>query len=124
MRSVKEILAENLRRAMDARPDVDTPAKLAKRATWPRGSKAGDHISARQVGYALDARKTAPAPTIDFLEAVARALQMQPWELITDNSQTRREILDRILSVSAVPDSRLTGSAFDATSKIRKTSRR
>lgn len=114
---IKDIFARNLKQAMEKTTDLQTPGELSKRARWPRGKKAGDLISPRQIGYALDRRKEAPSPTLDFVQAVSKALGLQPWELLLDSAESRREILDKLMSGVFVPDARLTGSAFDAAGK-------
>ena len=114
---IKEVFARNLLAAMRQSSDMRTPGELAKRARWPRGNKAGEPISARQIGYAMDTRKDSPSPTLDLVQGVAKALGVQPWELFTDSAESRREILDRLVSGAFVPDAKLTGSPFDASAK-------
>jgi hypothetical protein len=109
VRTLKDILAENLTAAMDATKgrsnDLSSAPKLAKKAVWQRGKRRGKKVSARQISYAQkrDSASAVPAeqgvgPSIDFVEAVARALGVQPWELILDPAQSKREIMDDILS--------------------------
>lgn len=106
VRSLKEIFADNLAFVMNSKPSLSTSGKLSTRAKWPRGKKAGEPISARMIDYAMDKRMVdAPSPTLDFVEGVARALGVQPWELLTDGPEIRREIIDRALS-GTLPDVR------------------
>lgn len=107
VRNAKDILAANLRALMDATPALDTPAKLAAAAKWPRGAKAGEHVSPRMILYALTPGRMVPSPTLDLVEAVATALGVQPWELITDPGEARRQLLDRLLRGPTAPDARL-----------------
>jgi transcriptional regulator with XRE-family HTH domain len=89
--SSRQILAENLARAMARSADMQNNLALARRA------KVGNS----HIGRIL---KQESAATVDMLDALAAALGLQPWELLTDSEATREAALKKIMFGSAVPD--------------------
>lgn len=105
---MRELLAANIERLMADTPGMDTPEKLAKFCRWPTGhKKAGKKIAPRTIRYLLDTRKDAPSPSLDMVAAIAAAFGRPPWELLTDDEQTRHYLVSRILSAPPVPTERL-----------------
>lgn len=121
--SPRELVAANVRRLMAVTPDLDTPAKLAKKCYWPHGNKkAGKRLGARTIRYLLDTRQTVPpppAPSVDVLVAIARAFGRQPWELLADDEQTRRYLVTRLLNSDPLPDSQVPASFTAPKSRTR-----
>ena len=104
---------------MDATVDMDTPAKLAAKATYLRGPKRGKRPSPRAIQYALARGPDVVAPTLDLVEALAEALGRRPWELVTDTAAERRVIVERLVAPpQTVPDGVLKGGPFDASGKM------
>lgn len=97
MKSVREIVAENVKRRMIG--DLDTQPKLAK--------KAG-------VGQAHISRivNEKSGVTIDRLEMVARAFRCQPYELLLDGNEARRAIIEQIVLGPAVSTERVEQAGF------------
>src|SRR5688572_1278536 len=93
-RQIRQTLARNLADAMYRNPDLDTQAKLSKKS-----KVAQPHIS-------RILRCTSGA-TIDALANLARALGMQPWELLVDTQLTRRAALEKMILGETVPDDRV-----------------
>lgn len=104
----KSILRQNLQRRMDADPSIDSPTKLAKKCFWPRGKKKGKPIAARTIGYIFEDDDNSPSPSLDVIEATARALKVEIWELLTDTEHTRRTLIERILGATGYPDEKLS----------------
>lgn len=67
--SLKALVSARLRHLMDTRPDLDTQAKVAARA----------HISQASVARILSQQQAA---TVDSLEAIAHAFDIQAYELL------------------------------------------
>lgn len=86
---LRQTLAANLRKAMED----DTQAEVAKRA-----GVAQSHISR--------ILRCEASATTDLIAALARALKLQPWELLADNEATRRAALERMLYGQAVAGDR------------------
>lgn len=97
-----KVLAENLRSAMQGSQDLNSQTAVAK--------KAG--IAQTAVGYMLNPDKRQPtksgklpSPTLDQIERVARAMGMEPWELLYTGALNRplreseRIMYQRIASV-------------------------
>jgi transcriptional regulator with XRE-family HTH domain len=66
----RELVAKNLRAAMQAKPALSTIKKLADASGVPNGTVG--RICNAQVNFG-----------IDHLEAIAGALEMEPWELLS-----------------------------------------
>lgn len=79
---LRDILARNVQRAMDARgweqPDLERESGV--------GQSTISRIKLRQ-----------GAATLDVIAKLARALKMQPWELLVDDDATREDAYRRIL---------------------------
>lgn len=65
----RHILAENLRRLMASRPDLDTLPKLTAASGCSNGTL--DRI-----------RRAVVATRVDELQPLAKAFGLQPWELL------------------------------------------
>lgn len=89
--SSRQILAENLARAMARSVDLQNNLALAKRA------KVGNS----HIGRIL---KQESAATVDMLDAIADALGLQTWELLTNSEATREAAMKKIMFGTAVPD--------------------
>lgn len=77
--SVREVLANNVRRLMDSEPEMGLKSqeKIAKRANKPGGKR----VAQTAVGYLL--RPTSRiSPKLDTITAVAEAFGMEPWQLL------------------------------------------
>jgi transcriptional regulator with XRE-family HTH domain len=81
---LRQILAKNLERAMEAAPGADRQLTLAKRA-----GVGQSHISR--------ILRQESAATIDVIAALAEALNIQPWELLADSDSTRQAALEKML---------------------------
>lgn len=102
----RQLLAANVRRLMEATPDMRTAERLAPRCLWPSGhKKAGKKIAPRTIRYVLDARQDSPSPSVDLICAIAFALGRQPWELLADDEQTKKYLLGVLMSSSRAADS-------------------
>jgi DNA-binding Xre family transcriptional regulator len=88
--SLRAIVASTVRTAMEVRPEISTQQKLAQRA-----GVAQSHISRLLKGENV---------TLDVLEKVARALKVEPFELIIDNDRARLSLLARIFGKDAPSD--------------------
>jgi transcriptional regulator with XRE-family HTH domain len=86
---LRQVLAANLRRAME-RPGMDTQMAVAK--------KAG--IGQSHLSRLLRCEASA---TTDLIAALARALGIQPWELLADTEATREAALRKMLGEPAEP---------------------
>jgi len=77
--SVREVLANNVRRLMDSEPEdgLKSQEKIAKRANKPGGKR----VAQTAVGYLL--RPTSRvSPKLDTITAVAEAFGKEPWQLL------------------------------------------
>ncbi len=119
MPNIRDALAANVRSLMMARPDLDTPAKLARAVRLSFGKKKGKAPSTRAIQYLLDRRPDAPAPGLDIVAGVAKALGREPWELLLDDAG-RQAFLMRLIAASAVPDERLPAIFTRAPKPTRK----
>lgn len=81
---LRQIVARNLRRAMERNPSCDTQTALAKRAGIGQS-----HVSRILRGES--------AATLDLLAAMAEALNIQPWELLADEEATRQAAIEKML---------------------------
>lgn len=81
---LRQILAKNLQGAMEATPGVDTQITLAKRA-----GVGQSHVSR--------ILRQESAATIDVIAALAEALNIQPWELLSDSEATRQAAMEKML---------------------------
>jgi transcriptional regulator with XRE-family HTH domain len=86
-RPLRKVLADNIRRAMENSSDVKRQEDLE--------AKAG--IGQSTVSRILRAEA---ATNIDAVEKIARALKVQPWELMVDGDEAREEIVRRFLKPS------------------------
>jgi ribosome-binding protein aMBF1 (putative translation factor) len=82
--ALRQIVARNLAAAMERRPGLDTQLALAKKAKMGQS-----HISRILNG--------STAPTIDTLATLSEVLDIQPWELLSDDDTTRQAALERML---------------------------
>jgi transcriptional regulator with XRE-family HTH domain len=98
MAKAREIAARNVRDRMQAGP-LKTQTLLAKKAK----------IGQSHVSRILNA---ASGVTIDRLELVAAALGCEPYELLLDDEQARRALIERLMRSPAVPDSRVEQAGF------------
>jgi hypothetical protein len=99
--SLKTLLKRNLERRMALDPRVGSPTKLAKLCRWPEMSKmAGKRVGARTVGHVFDTREGTPSPTLALIEAMAAALQIEPWELLIDKQTQREKFIETVLGES------------------------
>jgi transcriptional regulator with XRE-family HTH domain len=87
---LRQILADNLREAMEQTPGIDTQIALARRA-----GIAQSHLSKILRGEA--------SATTDLLNALANAMGREPWELLADSNETREAAIRKML-VGASPD--------------------
>lgn len=91
--SAREILAANLRHLMTQHPDLNDRTKLARRSG----------VSPRTIGYML--QSGTGNPTLESMEAVAKAFGKPVWHLFIDFPVVERlSLLDKILRSPAVPD--------------------
>lgn len=77
--SVREVLANNVRRLIDSEPEggLKSQEKIAKRANKPGGKR----VAQTAVGYLL--RPTSRvSPKLDTITAVAEAFGKDPWQLL------------------------------------------
>lgn len=107
---LKLIIKENVERLMKLPRNVDrnTPATLAGKCYYPKGCrKGGKKVAARTLGYLFeipDNPKDNISPSVDLVQAVAKGLDVSPWELMVDSQQEKRNILDKILNSNAPTD--------------------
>lgn len=87
---LKSVVMDNVLKIMARMPDRDTPTKLSKKCYWPRGKRAGKRVAARTVGYLFESEPDSPSPTIDMVEAISVALQVQPWKLFSPDNLIHR----------------------------------
>lgn len=83
-RSIREVLADNLRARMKADPAIGNQLLLAKRSGIDQG-----HLSR--------VLKLSASPTIDFLEKLARGCRCTAAELLADGDELREELIRRAL---------------------------
>ena len=88
---LRAVLAQNLRRLMEATPGLETQEAVAKRAVI-----AQSHVSKILRGQAN--------ATLDLVAAIARAFGIQPMELLASSEATRKAALERMLFGSAAND--------------------
>lgn len=110
--SERHLLAENIKRLMTERPELSSPAKLAKECRWPAGKKKGRKVSERQIRYALDTRVDAlppvPSPTLDLIVAIANAFSVPTWQLLADDRLIKLWSLGKLFTMSeAVTDAKV-----------------
>lgn len=83
-KTIHQVLAHNVRKIRNARGL--TQAQLGEKA------KCGQsHISR------IEATTMPTGPTVEALDAIARALNVQPWELLVDDGPAREEAIRRML---------------------------
>jgi len=102
MASAHETLAENLRELMAKHDRLKNRPALA----------AATGLAPRTIGYML--QSGSGNPTLQAIEAVARAFRVPVWQLLTDSPTVRKltQIVE-ILDATPVPDERIP-PAFDA----------
>lgn len=83
---LRQAVAANVRRRMEADPSLDSQPKL--------GARAG--ISKSTVGYILRAENDC---SIDKIAALARAFGCDPWELMVVDEESRLEAWRRIMTL-------------------------
>lgn len=81
---LRQVLAANLRAAMQKNPAISTQPKLE--------AKSG-------VGQSTISRilKEQGAATLDVIADLAKAVGCQPWELLVDDDETREAALARMI---------------------------
>lgn len=84
MPKLRETLAKNLKRLMDASSDAKLQEDL----------EARPGVSQSTISRILLCQA---ATNVDVLEALARGLRVQPWELLVDTKATREQAFKRIL---------------------------
>lgn len=85
-KSLSEILADNVARAMEADPDIETQTKLAGRS--------GGAFGQQHVGRIL---KGELSVGLDVLEGLAKAIRCEPWELLVDGEAAQQAAWERII---------------------------
>lgn len=98
MGKLREIVAKNVSDRMRSGP-YDTQTKLSHRAG----------IAQSHVSRIVNAES---GVTIDRLEKVASALGCEPYELLLDDEQARRALIERLMRGPAVPTSRVEQAGF------------
>lgn len=88
---IKEILARNIRAAMDSSNDLKTQKALASRAG----------ISEAHLSDVLNQLVTAG---VELVGQIAEALKLQPWELLADSETARQAAWARMLWGAGVSD--------------------
>jgi transcriptional regulator with XRE-family HTH domain len=104
----RQILADNLERLKKER-GFSSYNQIAKRA------KVGQSHVSRLV-------LLKSAATIDMLDALADALGVQTWELLTDDEATRKAALERMILGPRLPDDEAEKHLPPAPQKVRKRS--
>ena len=99
MDTISEIVAKNVQARMEANPSANTQSKLAKRAG----------ISQSHVSRLLN---EGASVTIGRLAKVATALGCEPYELLIDDDQARRSLIERLMRGPAVPTERVEQAGF------------
>lgn len=92
--TLAQTFARNLRAAMDRNPAADTGQKVEARCGISQ-----QHVSKLLRGLA--------APTLETLELLAKAVGVQPWELLVDNEAIRRQVIERAVNGSMVDPPRV-----------------
>lgn len=82
--SLRAVLARNVRRRMAETPSIRRQEMLEEK------SGLGQSTVSRVLNCG-------GAATLDTLEALARAIGCQPWELLVDDDQLREEIVSRFI---------------------------
>lgn len=91
---LRQVLAQNLKKAMDEQPGLDTHMAISKRA-----GIAQSHFSKVMRGEA--------SATTDLIAALAKAVNREPWELLADSEATRKSALERMILGPRVPDEKV-----------------
>jgi hypothetical protein len=103
---------------MERNPDLNSPRKLAARATWPAdsgGERAGKNVSERMVRYVLEPGraprdKKIPSISLDFITALASAFGEPVWRLLVDDDAARHWVVTKLLGAAAAPDERVAAA--------------
>lgn len=111
MKTFGEILAGNIRDRMTASQSVKTQAALAKKAGISQS-----HVS-RLVNQGASA-------TIGRLAKAAKALGCEPYELLLDDEQARRALIERLMRGPSVPTDRVEQAGFVPVSAPFRTGRK
>jgi DNA-binding Xre family transcriptional regulator len=82
--SLRAILAKNVRKRMEQDPSIRRQEMLEEK------SGLGQSTVSRVLNCG-------GAATLDTLQALARAVGCQPWELLVDDDQVREDIVNRFL---------------------------
>lgn len=100
----KAALIKNLKRALEKHPSIKNSTQLARFTYWPAGPKMGKKIAQRSVSdlFRLQTKEgdAISSPSLDMIAGVARALDMETWELLVDSEATRRRAVERALGGS------------------------
>lgn len=88
---IRQVLARNLRQAMDRTAGLETQSALAKKTGISQS-----HLS--------DVLNCVTSTGVDLLADLADALDIQPWELLADSEETKRSALARLMWGSGVSD--------------------
>lgn len=91
---LRQILARNLRQAMEDSIGLDTQLALARRA-----GIAQSHLS--------EVLRAEASPTTDMLNVLARALGLEPWELLANDEATRQAALQKMILGPRASDARV-----------------
>lgn len=78
---LRQIVADNINRRMQAHPELSKQLKLAKRA------KVGEAT--------IDRLRKQTTNALDPIEKIAGALGCQPWELLLDPDEAKEEVIRR-----------------------------
>lgn len=95
--SARKTLAENLRQLME-QPGMDSQAKVAAKASRPKGEKVGQTT----ISLLLDPDQPV-SPRLQTIEAVADAFGVQAWQLLhptMGDIGTGQELMARLALVS------------------------
>lgn len=84
--ALRRVFKANLERLMAANPSLDSGHKLE--------AKSG--VGKSSIARWLE-NPPASAPTLDSLQAIARAFGVQAWELLVDENATDKYLVDRLL---------------------------
>jgi transcriptional regulator with XRE-family HTH domain len=106
-RDLRQILARNIVEAMEKNPALDTQPALA--------AKAG--IAQSQVSRIL---RCEIGVGLDILNAIATALQVEPWELLADSNATRKAAVERMLWNIPATDERVERSIPPTPSAVKR----
>lgn len=78
-----------------------SPEHLAQSCYWVSGKKKGKKISPRTLRYVFQTGDDMPAPALDVIAGIAKALNCEPWELLFDQATMEKRLLSRVFSEPA-----------------------